>query len=677
MSTKEINNRPQGEVFFEQLLNMLKFFNTKWMSTPSLTYTQTESIKDKCLQLCVDLYESDSNYEVLFNRCRNFIISTLRQYNYQPNLPNKRHNTPNALCYLPYPIKILIYTMAYRAIELYDNASDKTKKAVQKAKKKPSQSEILKFIGEPACQGHRLSDKTFTEFGISPNKFYAINNYQQIELPSTYAGAKTGYLGYAINYLVEYAGTIDHFVDLFGGSANASIAVNRTNNVEYHINEIDPTLINYYYVISDKHLYAQYMAELCKIRDLLKGYLDNNTAEIQGQGFYMTCKNTLTQWNKAHLQHCLVPCHQGNSIHLLNFAQYHSMPNNDKVDVAIAYTYLHCFPTTGGNSSTGAVTVAKIRKFCGFSEKEFDKFHKKMHRLNTVYSSDILTNNSSLIEYYINKAPKRYESIERLAETIRKGTTPFNIDSKDNELLRLLGKGKDGKPRLFCTLFYSDSPYLNTAGYQGGGINENQMQTLIERLVNASNNGSHFIFSCRASKTIEDSTFQKFVKLNISLDCFKEDIPKREYEDSININDRTLERVDISAKTYLNKAITLLKENESIYWNIFSKFKDFSDEYAKKYYILVCLEKNRFEKAKITASLEIALQRMLPIEVFITDYDFLCPLAYNDKARGKGYMFEKYEFSKFCTLLDKHMFKSNKNFSVRSNGSNKYIVVEV
>ena len=47
--------------------------------------------------------------------------------------------------------------MAYRAIELYDNASDKTKKAVQKAKKKPSQSEILKFIGEPACQGYRLS----------------------------------------------------------------------------------------------------------------------------------------------------------------------------------------------------------------------------------------------------------------------------------------------------------------------------------------------------------------------------------------------------------------------------------------------------------------------------------------------------------------------------------------
>ena len=171
MSTKEINNRPQGEVFFEQLLNMLKFFNTKWMSTPSLTYTQTEFIKDKCLQLCVDLYESDSNYEKLFNACRDFIVSTLRQYNYQPNVPNKHHNTPNTLRYLPYPIKILIYTMAYRAIELYDNASDKTKKAVQKAKKKPSQSEILKFIGEPACQGHRLSDKTFTEFGISPNKF--------------------------------------------------------------------------------------------------------------------------------------------------------------------------------------------------------------------------------------------------------------------------------------------------------------------------------------------------------------------------------------------------------------------------------------------------------------------------------------------------------------------------
>ena len=670
MCTKAENkNRPKGELFFQQLLKMLKFYNTKQMGNSS----QTESIINDCVALCVDLYECDSNYEVLFNRCRDFIISTLRQYNYQPNLPNKRHNTPNALCYLPYPIKILIYTMAYRAIELYDNASDKTKKAVQKAKKKPSQSEILKFIGDPACQGYRLSDKTFTEFGISPNKFYAINNYQQIELPSTYAGAKTGYLGYVINYLVEYAGTIDHFVDLFGGSANASIAVNHTNNVEYHINEIDPTLINYYYVISDKHLYTQYMAELCKIRDLLKGYLDNNTAETQGQVFYMTCKDTLTQWNKAHLQHCLVPCRQGNSIHLLNSAQYHSMPNNDKVDVAIAYTYLHCFPTTGGNSSTGAVTVAKIRKFCGFSEKEFDKFHKKMHRLNTVYSSDILTNNSSLIEYYINKAPKRYKSIERLAESIRKGTTPFNIDSKDNELLRLLGKGKDGKPRLFCTLFYSDSPYLNTAGYQGGGINENQIQTLIERLVNASNNGSHFIFSCRASKSIEDSKFQKLIKIIGNLKDFKELLdPEEIYTDRTYIEEATYKRKDLSAKRYLKDAIKLLAENQSIYQNIFSVFNLYSDKLKRKYYVLVCLEKNRFDKINKDVSFSAALENLMPIEVFITDYDYLCPLDCNDKQRKRNYKFIKYEISEFCKKLDKHMFKSTKTPSIESNSQGNY-----
>ncbi len=670
MCTKAENkNRPKGELFFQQLLKMLKFYNTKQMGNSS----QTESIINDCVALCVDLYKCDSNYEVLFNRCRDFIISTLRQYNYQPNLPNKRHNTPNALCYLPYPIKILIYTMAYRAIELYDNASDKTKKAVQKAKKKPSQSEILKFIGDPACQGYRLSDKTFTEFGISPNKFYAINNYQQIELPSTYAGAKTGYLGYVINYLVEYAGTIYHFVDLFGGSANASIAVNHTNNVEYHINEIDPTLINYYYVISDKHLYTQYMAELCKIRDLLKGYLDNNTAETQGQDFYMTCKNTLTQWNKAHLQHCLVPCHQGNSIHLLNFAQYHSIPNNDKVDVAIAYTYLHCFPTTGGNSSTGAVTVAKIRKFCGFSEKEFDKFHKKMHRLNTVYSSDILTNNSSLIEYYINKAPKRYKSIERLAESIRKGTTPFNIDSKDNELLRLLGKGKDGKPRLFCTLFYSDSPYLNTAGYQGGGINENQIQTLIERLVNASNNGSHFIFSCRASKSIEDSKFQKLIKIIGNLKDFKELLdPEEIYTDRTYIEEATYKRKDLSAKRYLKDAIKLLAENQSIYQNIFSVFNLYSDKLKRKYYVLVCLEKNRFDKINKDVSFSAALENLMPIEVFITDYDYLCPLDCNDKQRKRNYKFIKYEISEFCKKLDKHMFKSTKTPSIESNSQGNY-----
>ena len=387
----------------------------------------------------------------------------------------------------------------------------------------------------------------------------------------------------------------------------------------------------------------------------------------------MTCKNTLTQWNKAHLQHCLVPCRQGNSIHLLNSAQYHSMPNNDKVDVAIAYTYLHCFPTTGGNSSTGAVTVAKIRKFCGFSEKEFDKFHKKMHRLNTVYSSDILTNNSSLIEYYINKAPKRYKSIERLAESIRKGTTPFNIDSKDNELLRLLGKGKDGKPRLFCTLFYSDSPYLNTAGYQGGGINENQIQTLIERLVNASNNGSHFIFSCRASKSIEDSKFQKLIKIIGNLKDFKELLdPEEIYTDRTYIEEATYKRKDLSAKRYLKDAIKLLAENQSIYQNIFSVFNLYSDKLKRKYYVLVCLEKNRFDKINKDVSFSAALENLMPIEVFITDYDYLCPLDCNDKQRKRNYKFIKYEISEFCKKLDKHMFKSTKTPSIESNSQGNY-----
>lgn len=52
MCTKAENqNRPKGELFFQQLLKMLKFYNTKQMGNSS----QTESIINDCVALCVDL----------------------------------------------------------------------------------------------------------------------------------------------------------------------------------------------------------------------------------------------------------------------------------------------------------------------------------------------------------------------------------------------------------------------------------------------------------------------------------------------------------------------------------------------------------------------------------------------------------------------------------------------
>ena len=79
------------------------------------------------------------------------------------------------------------------------------------------------------------------------------------------------------------------------------------------------------------------------------------------------------------------------------------------------------------------------------------------------------------------------------------------------------------------------------------------------------------------------------------------------------------------------------------------------------------LRKKSFEKINKDVSFSAALENLLPIEVFITDYDYLCPLDYSDKLRKRNYKFIKYEISEFCEKLDKHMFKSTKTPSIESN----------
>ena len=349
-------------------------------------------------------------------------------------------------------------------------------------------------------------------------------------MPLTYAGAKTGYLGYAINHLIEYAGTIDHFVDLFGGAANASIAVNHTNNVEYHINEIDLTLVNYYYVISDEHLYTQYIEELCKLSNELNNALKNNTAIEQGKRFFNNYEDTLRKWHEKYLIQNTVPCCKKNFVHLSNFAKYHSESERNKIDAAVAYTYTHCFPTTGGNFSRGAVTDLLLN----------------IIQIERPIAIEVLNN---LLKVYVTVM------LHRILITTIKNYYDY--------------LGKDGKQRLFHTLFYSDSPYLNTAGYPGGGIETDQMKTLIERLINASTKESHFIFSCRASKSIEDSKFQKLIKIIGNFKYFKELDPEEIYTDRTYIEEANYKRKDLFAKRYLEDAIKLLAENQSIYQNIF------------------------------------------------------------------------------------------------------------
>lgn len=669
-NTEKKDTRMDLPVYTQTLLDMLTICNTRVPLNSPLSDQDNKNI----LNMCIDLYDATANYRQTYDDCHKLINTTLSKYNYQPRIPGKSSD-PQAMQNLPYEIKILIYTMAYKAFELYDKASPAIKKTVIK----PSQKGILEYIGTPLTasnyQCYKLSPKTFTQFGLSPKVFYDINNYKQINLPSTYAGAKVRYLGYALNHLVAYAGTIDNYVDLFGGSASAYMAVTKTNNVDYYINEYDFFVINYYNVIMNDTLYKAYISKLCTDRNKLQAHIPAGTAVIEGKNLFKSYQNVENKWRSKYPTGNYDQVNNGILQKNSNWQLYETEDKDEKVNAAVAYTYIHSFTVTGGSHTAGAINNSSIRKFCDFDAKEYDKLHAHMKRLKGIYNSDMLSNNEFLIEYFTDKASGKYQAIKTMAKSMRNEDIP-DVSEEEEELLRLFEKDSNGKPRSFCTLFYSDSPYLATRDYQAGSINVQQMKDLIERLAIASQNKSHFIFSCRASKTIEDTTYQalQIEEYKASIDLHN---PNRLNGDVVLdtnvIYENTEELIPcsthdygrllkVNAKKTLEKISELLSQNNDIYQYIFKEFENNS----KDYYVLACMETNRF---KVTsANIETMLKVMLPIEVFITDYDFICPLDYTD-AQGKTYRFNKYTISQFCNLLDDNMFKSSKKYDIVRNSN--------
>lgn len=659
------NTRMNLPDYTQTLLDMLTLYNTRVSLNNPLSDQENETI----LNMCIDLYDAAGNYQQIYEDCHKLINTTLSKYNYQPRIPGKpRHS--NAMENLPYEIKILIYTMAYKAFELYDRASPNTRKTAVK----PSQKGILDYISTPLTssnsQCYRLSPKTFTQFGISPKIFYDINNYRQITLPSTYPGAKVGYLGYALNYLVAYAGTVDNYVDLFGGSASAFMAVTKTNNVDYYINEYDFFVINYYNVMADDTLYKAYIHELCTAREKLQSHIPAGTAE-EGRKFFEVCEKVEKEWRCRYTENRYDHLANGVIRKNKNWQLYASESQDGKVNAAIAYTYIHCFSVMGGSNTSEAVNINSLKKFCNFDVKEYDKFHAHMKRLKEIHNSDMLSNNEFLIEYFTDKAPAKYQTVEKTAKSMRSGSTP-DLSDEAKKLLRLLGTDSNGKPRNFRTLFYSDSPYLATKGYKAGGINNLQMKDLIGKLANASQNGSHFIFSCRASKTIESLSYHKCDELiglhNIKRDkngnvILNTDVVLKDCSILLdNNNIYEYKRLELRTPETMKMICDLLSQNNDIYQYIFKEF----EHYSENYYVLACYEINGFKKTTggiENANINTMLKVLLPVEVFITDYNFVCPLDFTD-AHGKIYRFEKYTISQFCNLLDNNMFKSSKNYTV-------------
>ena len=723
---QKIKNKQSIIEAMDEFLAMFKFEHNKMEQNTNMTEEETEQICDLCYRLKED-GKTVAEYEKLYEECRKKINDLLKAKNYQPVNPSKNSNkVVGGITRIPQIMKLLIYYMAYRAFELYDAVPDKKNSKY----KKPSQNDILDFIGYVQLQngkkikvkkangkgyqyqyaGYRLSDKTFTYLGVSPSVYCDMNNYRQIELPSSYAGAKVFYLGYCINWLTACAGTYDIFLDLFGGSASASMAVNQLDTSDYYINEYDFFNVNYYNVIADDELFKDYISELTGRVNIIESSTYNVDSAID---FFVECEGTEDAWRAKYSTNN--PQEWGEiNITQGNYQQYALESDKEKVKAAIAFTYMQSFQTTGGSCDKGAIDETKLKRFCRLSIDEYKLFHKKMKRIKEFYNCDALGNTEFIIEYLTDKAPTRYKKVETLSKDIRSRKKKYQDCSDDEKkLLRLLGGTEKKDPRPFRTLIYSDSPYLETAGYKAGGIDDDLMRTLIKRLVTASSKGSHFIFSCRAGKSIEDNSYTKIEDVTRRvIDNFRRENGQIEleyneiYTDNGHYENLPNDEFDVvwkpaKAKPTMDAILGLLTGNHSIYENVFKEFEKYKKEdRLSECQVLVCINEKDFDeinekdiakinkididklnkkeleefRKKISEEKVVALlKKAYVLEVFITDFDFIVPnrykytLAKKVKKDTKGkqdFTFAKYGISEFCELLDKYMFKSNRVQSV-------------
>ncbi len=124
-----------------------------------------------------------------------------------------------------------------------------------------NQSDILVEFTKYDTQ---LSKKLFTNYPTRQD-CYDVVNYHQPKMHINYQGQKNGNLAEAIKNLVFQAGRYDTFVDIFGGSGAATLAVPRRTSAEYVYNDLDLGLACLYKVLADKKLsklLIEYIEEL-------------------------------------------------------------------------------------------------------------------------------------------------------------------------------------------------------------------------------------------------------------------------------------------------------------------------------------------------------------------------------------------------------------------------------
>ena len=442
--------------------------------------------------------------KVLFEECRDYSVSALQKMGYAPRTPGIKSEIKGETSKIPTLLKVLWWYMSFQAQKIELNFGERVLEG--KRGMAIGDQTILGFLNDviEKVLGFKLAKKTFTEFAVSPSRYLGAVTYNQIKLPYTYAGAKTDEWGYPINYLSRIVKEYDIFLDLFGGGGYATLAVNPLTNVEYYINEI--TFLNtvYYQVLADESLYLQFKDLLGVLVKAVEGdpdaiqYFANKGINglsaddcIQNMrkiySYYMNLIE-VKNWEKfgVLLQHSLRINNDGfdfmNTYRRtaageckLPFTDYvFKMSDSELVDAALAFVISFTFTTGASSRGASSIKPKKVKTLLSMLRNDcFDVAHERFRNMRGIGNSDSIT---PADEFIIEYCCGQKKTLLNKRETLKK-----------------------------C-LIYSDSPYLATQGYEGGDITVSQMHELIDKLVWASSQDNHFIFSCRGTCTTTSDT---------------------------------------------------------------------------------------------------------------------------------------------------------------------------
>ncbi len=396
-------------------------------------------------------------------------------------------------------------------------------------------------------------DKKLFNKEIHVDDYKKCVEYKQPKLHICYQGQKKGILAEAIKHLVFQDGTYDCFIDIFGGSGAATLAVPRRNNAVYVFNDLDFGLYCLFDTIADDEEYKRLIQYVKYLQNDLAGkgvftlldvigttfsqeillYANNKKRKIQREKFLIELASVYTnncyplEYYKVERQYRFYGwyCYFSNILedrHKLkliknNVRVYAGKEIEDKVIIALAELYIWSLTI---RSSKGVSPILQMV----YSFKEIYQYEDKE---NNAWQEFINKDYAKVIRDIHKLIRKNRKFVDKSKDY--KNKTPMQEQKTITEcydysdLIDKYSVGSNAKCKHENPLFYADYPYQGTTGYSVGGWTGVQSRDLIDRLINS---GGKFIFSCRACATIEANS-------NTPIDTVK-NINNGIYDDVLN-----------------------------------------------------------------------------------------------------------------------------------------------